>query len=312
MNILVVGAGGAGGYFAARWAEIGHDVTVVARGQQLRAIQASGITLRTPSGDAVVPVRAVERADDTMEPFDFVLFATKTWQLPDALPLAAPAVGPDTALLGVQNGVDSVAVIAKAFPAANVLGGTCHIISMLEGPGIIRHASLLPTITFGELSGGISPRITELVDQLSVPDLVRMIASENVQVDLWRKFLFFAAASSVGSVTRSPMNVLRAMPASRALLESAVQEVYTMARAYDVALPPESVADTLAFIDAIPAGGTSSTQRDVIAGRPSELDALAGSMVRLGRERGVPTPVYDVLYGALVPQEAKARGTVDW
>lgn len=312
MKILVVGAGGAGGYFAARWAETGHDVTVVARGQQLRAIQTSGITLRTPSGDAVVPVHAVERADASMGPVDFVLFATKTWQLPEALPLAAPVVGPDTALLGVQNGVDSVAVIAQEFPDANVLGGTCHIISMLEGPGIIRHVGLLPTITLGEISGGVSPLVTELVSQLSVPELVQMKASDDVQAALWRKFMFFAAASSVGSATRSPISVLRSMPASRALLESAVQEVYTLALAHDVALPPESVADTLAFIDNIPVGGTSSTQRDIIAGRPSELDALAGSMVRLGRERGVPTPVYDVLYGALVPQEAKARGTVDW
>ncbi len=315
MTILVVGAGGAGGYFAARWAEAGLDVAVLARGATLDAIRASGMHLRTPTGDVRVPLRAVEHAREAGD-LDLVVFATKTWQLPDAIAQVASAVTNRTMVLGLQNGVDSVAVLTEQLPQAIVLGGTCRIMSKIEAPGVIRHMGIEPTITIGEPGGGASERTAQLAARLSVgpanAPYVRADASDDVQVAIWRKFLFFAPVSSVGSVTRAPVSLFRSLAQSRALLESAMQEVYAVARAHHVALRQESVAQTLAFVDGLPDGATSSTQRDVIAGRASELEALSGAVVRLGKSGGVPTPVFNVLYGALVPLEAKARGNATW
>ena len=306
MRILVIGAGGTGGYFGGRWAEAGHDVTLLARGAHLEAIRAHGLMLLTPGGDVRAAVRAT--ADPaSVGPVDLVLVATRTWQLEDAVRPFAPLLARGTPVLGVQNGVESPAMLAACLPQAHVLGGTCRIMAFIEGPGVIRHGGIAPVITLGELTGGTSPLVDQLVRELDLGDRLRMIASDDIVRELWRKFLFFAPASGMGSITRSPIGEWRAVPESRAIAEAAMREVLAVARARGVALPDDALPATLAFVDAAPPTVTSSMQRDFDAGRRTELEALAGAVHRMGRVAGVPTPVHDLFYCALLPMELRAR-----
>lgn len=306
MKLLVVGAGGAGGYFAARWAQAGLDVSVLARGAHLEAIAKSGIRLRHGSSEDVVPVRAIGDASEAGD-VELVVFATKTWQLPDAIASVAPHVPASASVLGLQNGVETVAQLSAGFSPAATVGATCRIISMVEAPGVIRHVGIPPTVLIGEPSGEPSPRITQLCATLHIGDALSVTAASNVDLEIWRKFLFFAPISAVGAAARVPIAQFRSVPESRALLAAALTEVFTLATARGVPLATESVAQTLGFIDTIPDDGTTSMQRDIIEGRPSELEALAGAVTRMGRASGVATPVHDALYAALLPQEQTAR-----
>jgi 2-dehydropantoate 2-reductase len=306
MRILIVGAGGAGGYFAARWAEAGLDVTLLARGAHLAAIQAQGLRIRQGDTEQVIPVRAIADARDAGD-VDLVVFATKTWQLADAVASVAPHVPPTAMVLGLQNGVEIVDELSRAFPPAAVLGSTCRIISFIEEPGVIRHLGIPPTILLGEPGGGRSERTDALQAALDLGPALSVQASSNIQREIWRKFLFFAPISAVGSVTRVSIGAFRVVPESRAMLRAAMQEVLALATAHGIALAQDSDVQTLAVVDGLPPDGTSSMQRDIADGRPSELDALAGAVSRMARAASVPTPVHDALYASLLPQELAAR-----
>jgi 2-dehydropantoate 2-reductase len=311
MRIAVFGSGGAGGYFGGRWTEAGLDVTLVARGRHLEVMQRSGLHIESPLGSTTIPVRAVA-PDQEVGPVDLLVVATRTWQLRDVLPSLRKLAGPSTMVVGIQNGVEAADVLADTAGPDQVLGGTCRIISLLTEPGVIRHVGADPVITIGELRGGSSDRVLSLARTLNVQPTAHVIASQDIRSDLWRKLLFFAPLSGVGSVTRAPFGVVRQQPESRALLRSAVEEVHALSTAVGVGLPTESIDKTIAFIDSLPPNGTTSLQRDFEAGRRTELDALAGAVARIGRSHGAPTPVHDFMYAALLPLELRARGAVSW
>jgi 2-dehydropantoate 2-reductase len=139
---------------------------------------------------------------------------------------------------------------------------------------------------------------------------VRAEIAPDVRAAMWDKFLFIAATSGIGALTRAPAGVIRSQPESRELLTQALAEIHAVARARGIRLPADSVARTLAFVDTLPADGTMSMQRDVMEGRPSELEAQIGAVVRLGEESGVPVPLHRTIYAALLPQERRARGAL--
>ena len=307
MKLGVVGAGGAGGYFATRWCEAGLDVTLLARGRHYRAVARDGLRLRSPLGDAHVHPRT-ESDPAALEAVDLVVFATKSWQLPEAVSAVAPHLGSNTMAFGLQNGIGSAEVLSRHISVENVLGATCRIFSFIEEPGVIHHAGMEPMILFGELHGGVSDRARRLESRLDVGPTLRVIASHEVNVELWRKLLFFAPISGVGSLTRSPIGVLRSVSESRTVLELAVREVAAVARAKGIPLEEDASERALAFIDTLPEDGTSSMHRDFEAGRPTELEALSGAVARLGRDLGVPTPTHDFIYSSLVPLELEAKG----
>lgn len=311
LDIAIVGAGGAGGYFGARWAEAGHRVMLVARGAHLEAIRQRGLRIESPLGDATVELAAV---DDPREgrPVDLVVIATKTWQLEEAIARVGALVGPGTVLFGVQNGVDSASILAKRFGAERVLGGTCKIISFIAAPGVVRHLGVPPILHFGEMSGGLSDRVAALGRELDLGEKLEVVATDEIEAELWKKLLFFVPVSGMGSVTRAPIGVVRSQGECRALLEAAMHEVLAVALARGVELPADSVERAMAFVDTLPFEGTSSMQRDFEAGRRTELEALAGAVTRIGREHGIPTPVHDFVHGALLPLERKARGELEW
>ena len=311
MKVAVIGAGGAGGYFGARWAEAGLDVTLLARGAHLEAINSQGLVLHSPLGDARVDVPAVESAAEVGK-VDVVVVATKAWQLPPLADVLAPMVGPDTLVFGLQNGVEAADILSTFVPPSQVLGGTCRIISFVEEPGVIRHAGIDPTLTIGERAGDGSLRIQPVAEALDNARGLSVEIADDIDAAVWRKFLLFAPMSGLGSITQAPIGVFRSLAEPRSLLVGAVQEVFALARARGVALPPESVEQALQFIDGLPAGGTTSLQRDFRDGARTEIEALSGAVVRLAAEAAVPVPVHTFLYSALLPLELKARGAIEW
>ena len=296
-----------GGYFGGRLAVAGEEVTFIARGAHLRALQEDGLRVESVDGDfAVRPASATDRPAE-VGPVEAVLVAVKSWQLPEAMEAARPLVGGETVVLPLLNGVEAASRLSETLGREHVLGGLCRIIAEKVGAGHICHSGAEPYVALGELDNRRSERAERLRSAFAAAG-VRVEIPEDIHVALWEKFLLIAAVSGVGAVTRSPIGVLRSLPETRALLERAMREILAVARARGVALAAESVDRTLAFIDGLPPGGTASMQRDIVEGRPSELEAQNGAVVRLGRESGVETPVNAFLYSSLLPMERAARG----
>lgn len=312
MRIAVFGTGGVGGYFGGRLAQAGEEVIFIARGEHLRAMREHGLRVDSIKGDFVLqPVQATDNPAE-VGPVDAILVGVKAWDVPQAAQLMRPMVGPETFVVPLENGVEAPDQLAEVLGREHVLGGLCKIISAIVAPGHIRHAGIDPYIAFGELDGRKSERAERLRQAFARAIGVIAEIPDDIQVAMWEKFVFIAAISGVGAVTRAPAGVIRSLPETRQMLEQAMREILAVARARGVALSDEVVSQTMAFIDAMPAGGTASMQRDIIAGRPSELDYQNGTVARLGRELGVPTPVNAFIYASLLPQELRARGKVEF
>ena len=312
MRIAVFGAGAVGGYFGGRLAQAGEDVVVIARGEHMKAMQTAGLRVDSIDGDFLVdPIHATDNPTQ-VGIVDAILVTVKTWQVQAAAEDMQPMVGPDTFVVPLENGVEAPSQLAAVLGEPHVVGGLCRIIGALVEPGHIRHAGISPTITFGELDGRHSARLERLWDAFQRAKGVTPDIAPDIHVAMWKKFLFIAALSGVGAVTRTAVGALRALPETRRMLEGAMEEILTVAQARGVALPREAVAETMAFIDALPAEGTASMQRDVMAGRPSELEAQNGAVVRLGEEAGIATPLNRFIYHSLLPQELRARGCVEF
>jgi 2-dehydropantoate 2-reductase len=312
MRIAVFGAGAVGGYFGGRLAQAREDVVFIARGDHLKAIQTVGLRIDSIEEDLLVD--PILSTDDPTQVgvVDAILVAVKAWQLPAAAEAMRPMVGPETFVVPLENGVEAPSQLAAALGQEHVLGGLCRIISALVAPGHIRHAGISPTITFGELDGRRSARAERLRDAFQRAKGVTPEIAPDIHVAMWQKFLFIAALSGVGAITRAPVGVLRALPETRHMLERAMEEILAVAQARGVALPRVAVAETMAFIESLPAQGTASMQRDVMAGRPSELEAQNGAVVRLGQEAGIATPLNRFIYHSLLPQELQARDRVEF
>ncbi|HTV20076.1 MAG TPA: 2-dehydropantoate 2-reductase [Polyangiaceae bacterium] len=314
MRFAIVGVGGVGGYFGARLAQAGHDVTFIARGAHLEAITRAGLHVHSARGDVLIaPAKATATAEG-VGPVDCVVLAVKAWQVAEAARSAAPLVGPHTLVLPLQNGVEAPEQVAQALGREHALGGVAKIISFVSSPGHIQHAGADPALTLGALDPGASPELRERVDALcraldAAEGMVANVAPD-IQVALWEKFLFITSWASVGAVTRAPMGIVRRLPETRRLLEGSLAELERIARAHGVKLEPSIASDLLAFMDTLPEGGTASLQRDIASGHASELDNLTGAAVRLGARVGVPTPINAFLYAALLPLEQKARGAL--
>ncbi len=184
--------------------------------------------------------------------------------------------------------------------------------SFVEAPGVIRHAGIDPTLIIGERAAGGPVPIESVAEALGSAHGLTVEVADDIALALWRKFLFFAPVSGLGSITQAPIGVFRSLPQPRSLLVRAVEEVFDLARAKRIGLPPDCVEQTLQLIDGLPAEGTSSLQRDFRDGAPTELEALSGAVVRLAAEEGVQAPVHTFFYSALLPLDLKARGSIDW
>ena len=294
LKIAVIGAGGVGGYFGGRLAAAGHNVSFVARGEHLATLRRDGLAVTSVAGDfTVAPVRATDDATE-IGVVDFVLLAVKTWQLGPAITALKPLVGGETAVVTTQNGVDAPEQVAEAVGKEAVLPGAAEVIAFLDGPGRIRHRSG-GKLTFAEWDSRPSARVERLRDALLETGLTAVVATD-VWAALWGKFLALASVGAIGTLTDAPYGVLRAHAGTWQLIADSMTEIHQVARARGINLPDDVVATNIAFLDKLPADGTTSLQRDIRAGKPSELEAWTGAVVRLGRETGTPTPVNSVLY----------------
>jgi 2-dehydropantoate 2-reductase len=263
--------------------------------------------VHSPAGDfTVAPVVASDGAEE-LPPFDGALVCTKAWQVRDGASLLARRLASAGFALPLGNGVEAPDELASVLGPGRALGGMCRIIARVTSPGVVEHLAVDPTIVFGELDDRSSERVEALRDLFAGAGIAAEVPP-SVKGAMWEKLIFIAATSAVGAVSRATVGEIRAVPATHSLLAAAMRETWSVARALGVPVREDTVELCLAFFANLPAEGTASMQRDVIGGRPSELEAQAGAVVRFGRAAGVPTPVFEALYAALLPQERKARG----
>ncbi len=306
MKILIMGTGGVGGYYGGLLAQQGNEVTFISRGAHLYAIRHEGLKVKSVHGDfTIFPANATEDPAK-VEPVDLILFCVKTYNTDEAAEAIRPAVGPQTVVLSLQNGIDASEQIGKVVGAEHVIGGATWLSSAVEAPGVINQISQFRRVVFGELHGGRSERIQSIYEVLNQTGITVEI-SEDIQKVLWTKLVFIAAVSSVGSLTRLPMGNYRAIPETRSLLSNIMQEVESLARAQGVNLDEDVVQKWLEFIDNSAPHIKPSMELDVEAGHRTELESMIGVVGRKGRELGVSTPVADFVYASLLPIELKAR-----
>jgi 2-dehydropantoate 2-reductase len=288
-------------------AQAGEQVVFIARGEHLRHIQAHGLKVDSIAGDFHISPAAASDNPQQVGPVDVILVAVKAWQIPKAAELMRPMVGAETFVVPLGNGVEPPEQLAAALGAEHVLGGMCQISAILAAPGHIRHVGIEPYVAFGEMDRRPSQRAGRLLQAFQRAG-VKAAIPDDIQAVMWDKFLFIASVSGVGAVTRSPMGIFRSQAETRQMVVAAMQEIVALAKARGINLPPDVVEKRLAFIDNTAPTVMASMQRDIMEGRPSELESQNGAVVRMGRALGVPTPVHAYLYASLLPQERRARG----
>ena len=309
MKFAIFGTGGVGGYFGGRLAQTGEDVTFIARGQHLKAIREHGLHVESINGDFVI--QPAQATDDpaAVGVVDAVLVAVKSWSLPDAITQIQPMVGEQSFVVWLGNGIEGTDLMIDAFGRERVVGGLTRISSFQGGLGLIKHVAAQPSIAFGELDQTRSPRVEALRNAFEKCKGLHVEVSENILLTIWEKFIFIAAVSGVGAMTRQPAGVYRSVPESRAMLLAALEETASLGRARGIPLDADVATRILTDnIDTLTPMFLASMQRDIMEGHPSELEAQTGYIARLGRKLGIPTPTHDFIYAALLPQERKVRG----
>ena len=297
MRIAVMGAGSTGGYFGGMLARGGNDVTLIARGAHLDAIRANGLKVVRDDEEFTVQCQAT---DDPSEfgPVELLLLCVKTYQTDAAIPLMQPLVGPDTTVLCLQNGVDSYLKAAEVLGEATVLPGAAFIEAGMLGPGTVRQTGSLVRIILGETNGVETPRCLAIRDAFLGSGVPAEVLPD-IRAGQWGKFLFIATMAGVTSMAQATLAELMPQPHWRKVVLACLAEIDLVARASGVDLAPDIVADTVSSIEEHLADLQASMHTDLMAGRPLELDALNGAVVRAGIEAGVPTPVNDLIYAML-------------
>ena len=306
MRIAIFGTGGAGSRFGAQLASAGEDVVFIARGEHLRAMQTKGLRLETPEDDILI--HPAESSDDPAHvgKVDLVVLGVKTWQVKEAARAMKPMIGQETFVLPLQNGIEAATQLTEVLGAERVVGGLCGTLSRIEAPGHIRSIGRVHFVRFGELENAPSKRTIELRKVFQRAGVDVEVPSD-INAALWEKFLFVVSFGGVGAVTRSPIGVTRTLPETRQMLENCMHEIYAVARGHQISLSDGVIERTMEFVDSLDPSGTASLQRDIADGRPSELEAWNGAVVRAGKEVGVATPLHEFIYHSLLPQELRAR-----
>jgi 2-dehydropantoate 2-reductase len=307
MRIVIIGAGGVGGYFGARLLAAGEGVTFVARGAHLAAVQTTGLRVESPKGD--LHLREVSATDDVraVGKADVELLTVKMYDLESAAAMVSPLIGRNSVVITLQNGVEAVDIVAKQVGRAHVAGGVAYVAAVIAEPGLIRHTSL-DALIFGELDGRRSERLVALEAACRRAGFSAR-ASDHIDVDLWSKFSRLSVFSGMTAVTRSPIGVLRSDPELLAMLQAACEETALVARARGIALPDALMQEIMRMVEELPYHAKSSMLEDLERGRRLELPWLSGAVVRLGREAGIPTPIHTFIATVLKPHVNGQSGT---
>jgi len=305
MNIVVFGAGGVGGYFGGKLAQSGFDVTFIARGKHFKAIKTNGLRVKSINGDFVVHSNVTNDINDIISP-DLIMLAVKSWQVTEVAKQLKPIVTTDTMVLPLQNGADNADKLLEVLEKQNVLAGLCKIVSKVEAPGVINHFAFEPEIVFGEYNNEKTERV-KVVKALFDKAGFNNNISDDIHLDIWKKFLFIATVSGVGALTRSVFGEMREDEDIRQIMYQTANEIVAIANAKGIQLTNHHIEMVLKVVDNLNYNTTASMQRDIMEGRPSELENFNGYIVKIGKELHINTPVNSFTYHCLLPMEKKAR-----
>jgi 2-dehydropantoate 2-reductase len=297
LRIAVMGTGGVGGYFGGRLAQHGLDVTLIARGAHLKAIQTRGLQIKSELGDALVRASAT---DDPAQvgPVDVVLFCVKLWDVEKAAEAIRPMLGAETAVIALQNGVDAEERLARILGPKPVMGGVAHISARIAEPGVIHHNGRLARLFFGELDGRESNRAKAFLEACRAASIdARLTAS--IDRVIWEKFIFLVAFSGMTALTRKPIGPIREDPETLAMFRAAMQEAADIARAKGVRFADDPVETWSKAIQAMPFDYRASMLEDLERGNRLELPWLSGKVAALGRELGIAAAVNAFIATAL-------------
>jgi len=300
MHIAVVGAGAVGGFYGARLARAGERVSVIARGAHLRAIRERGLLVWSPLGDHVVRLEA-ESDPARVGPVDLVVLAVKTYANPQVLPLLPVLCGPDTVVLTLQNGVASADALADAVGAARVVAGTTYVATAIVAPGLIQQTGVHRRVILGEAFGerrDVSPRVARIAATLAGADIQAEAVADG-RVPVWEKLVYLATFAAFTGVSRQPAGAIWGDAIGREAFLAVAAEVEAVARAEGVAIAGDVLDRMVEYLDVLPPSTRSSLLIDLQQGKPTEVEALQGEVVRRGRALGVPTPGMAALYAAL-------------
>jgi 2-dehydropantoate 2-reductase len=302
MRFCIVGSGAVGGYYGAKLARAGHDVVFIARGPHLAAIREHGLAIKSPLGDFTVHAPA-EDTPDSVPPVDLAILSVKTYSNPGTLPLLKAVLRDEGVALTLQNGVDSVDQVSSIVEPARVLGGSTYVAAALVRPGVIEQTGTHQRIVFGEVSGDtscVSDRVRRIGDAFTGAGIVSEPVAD-ARLPIWEKFCYLAPFAAFTGAARLPIGPIWSDPMSRRMLSAAFAETEAVARAEGVGLRGDVVQRIVAYVESIPPTTRSSLLIDLQQGKPIEIEALAGAVVRRGERHRVPTPIMAAMYAVLKP-----------
>lgn len=300
MRIAVFGTGAVGGYFGGRLAAAGEDVSFIARGAHLAALQRDGLRITSPKGDVHVAVTATDDPA-AIGPVDVVLFTVKLYDVEASAARLQPLIGPDTVVITLQNGVEAVDMAARHVGADHVAGGVAYIVAVVDEPGHVRHTTA-DRLVFGEADGWMSERLRRVQEAGRKAGFTADL-TVSIELELWIKFVRLSTWSGITSATRSSMGVIRQHPALLAMMDAMLGEAMAVGRARGITFPDGLVEGTRQMVQNFPAGSRSSMLDDLERGRRLELPWLSGAVARMGEERGVPTPTHAFVNAILLPHQ---------
>jgi 2-dehydropantoate 2-reductase len=300
MRIAIMAAGAVGGYFGGRMAAAGHDVAFIARGAYRDAICRDGLKIESALGD--LHLKEVNVTDDPTQvgPVDVVIFAVKLWDTETAGEQTGPLLRPDSRVITLQNGVDSVERLAPILGEEAVIAGTTYVVATIAKPGVIHHTGTTARIHCGRLDRRPDAILAGYVELMKAAN-ADITLRENMLLDIWKKFVLLSGTSGMTASTRKSLGLVREDADMRALLFKLMDETTAVGRAAGVDFPEDLATELDRSIAALPPTMKASMANDLEAGRPLELDWLAGKVIALGRKYGVPTPAQEAVYAILKP-----------
>lgn len=308
MRIAAMAAGAVGGYFGARMAAAGHEVWFIARGAHRDAIRKNGLKIESVHGDLHLDKPNVTDDPKAVGPVDIVLFAVKLWDTEQAAEQARPLIGPETRLITLQNGVDSVKRVAPIIGAEQTIGGAAYIATTIAAPGVVRHTSSFAMMRFGRADKRPDDRLQAFVDAGKAAK-VDVALSADIERELWQKFIFLTAMAGSTAALRSAIGPIVADPELRAFFRALMEEAFAVGKARGVALDPAYINDRMDFVlNKVEPGMKASMAHDLERGNRLELDWLAGRVRALGRELNIPTPASDTVYTVLKLHRMGSKG----
>ena len=289
LKIVIFGSGGVGGYFGARLAAAGNDVTFVARGAHFEAMRSNGLRVLSPLGDISLPEVEVVDSVDQIKRADFVFLTVKLWDTEQALPYLVPLAEGGAAIISFQNGVQKDEVLLKVLPKPSVMGGVSYISAAIQEPGVIRHFGPIQNLVFGEFDGSRSQRAVNLLSACESAHIGARISNE-IEREIWEKFVFLVGLSATTATIRQPIGVIRSNAQTRGFLLDVMRETVIVGRSRGVALAADYADKRIEFCDTLPAEMTASMYQDLHRGNRLELPWLSGAVAELGEQMGIAVP----------------------